>query len=284
MAAARAVRFCAETLIIVVVAFMGAACLVRLSPGFDIDPREADARLSEESIRALREERVRNSALIPFTVRYVKGIFAGDFGWSTSTNRPVAELVAERAPVTLRLVLIGTIAACVAGLAAALAKRILRPLAAVTTSSAALLLATPAGVIALLAVFANAPAEAALVAVVAPGVYVYCDRLLGRQERATSTLAAFALGIGRVRIFLVHILPTLAGELAGLAGLAFVTAASAAIAVEAICSRPGLGQLAWRAAMDRDMPVVATVTVLMVIATRVSAAAAGAFRPLRVES
>jgi peptide/nickel transport system permease protein len=278
------VRFTVETLVIVSLGFFGAACLVRYSPGFDIDPREADHRLSEESLRALREQRQRDSALLPFTIRYVKGIFSGDFGWSTSANRPVAELIRERAPVTVRLVIIGTLIAGLAALGAAVSKRVLRPLAAVATGSAALLLAMPAGVIALMAVFAGVPAEAALAAVVAPGIYVYCDRLLGKQENATSTLAACALGIGRVRMFVVHILPVLAAELGGLAGMAFITAVSSSIAVEAICSRPGLGQLAWRAAMDRDMPVVATVTVLMVIATRVSAAAAGAFRSERARA
>jgi ABC-type dipeptide/oligopeptide/nickel transport system permease component len=128
-------------------------------------------------------------------------------------------------------------------------------------------------------VFAGVPAELALAAVVAPGIYVYCDRLIGQQENALSTLAACALGVGPVRIFAVHVLPVLAAELAGLAGLVIVSAASAAIPIEAICSTPGLGQLAWRAAMDRDTPVVAIVSVLMVVATRVAAAAAGAFRP-----
>jgi peptide/nickel transport system permease protein len=279
MASARAVRFVAETLVIVLLGFIGAACLVRYSPGFEMDARQADVRLSEESIRTLREERLRDAALIPFVVRYARGVLRGDLGVSLSTNRPVAELVAERAPVTLRLVLAGTVLAAVAGLGSAVGKRLLRPAAVFTGGSAALLLAMPAGVVALLAVFAGVPPELALAAVVAPGVYVYCDRLIAQQENALSTLAAHGLGIARLRIFLVHILPVLAAELGGLLGLAFVTAASACIPIEAICSQPGLGQLAWRAALDRDMPVVAIVSVLMVLATRVSAAAAGAFRP-----
>ena len=279
MALARAVRFLAETVVILVLGFIGAACLVRFSPGFEMDMREADPRLSEESLRALREERLRDSALVPFAVRYARGVFSGDLGRSLSTNAPVAELVAERAPVTLRLIAIGSAMAGLAGLAAAILKRVVRPAAVLTTGSAALLLAAPAGVVALLAVFAGVPAEAALAAVVAPSIYVYCDRLIAQQENATSTLAAYGLGIGRVRVFIVHVLPVLAAELGGLMGLAFVTAASASIPIEAVSSTPGLGQLAWRAALDRDMPVVAVVSVLMAVATRVSAAAAGVFRP-----
>jgi peptide/nickel transport system permease protein len=284
MAIARAVRFLAETVLIVGAGFFGAACLVRFSPGFEIDTREFDPRLSEEGIAALRAERVRNSAVVPFAVRYAKGVLSGDFGWSMSTNRAVSELVAERAPVTLRLVATGTLLAGIAALAAAIGKRLLRPAAVITTGSAALLLAMPAGVLALLAVFANVPAEAGLAAVVWPPIYMYCDRLIGQQEHATCTLAAHGLGIGRLRVFVVHVLPVLAAELGGLAGLAFVTAVSAAIPIEAICSRPGLGQLAWRAAMDRDMPVVAVVTVLMILATRIGAVAAGMFRPAGEEA
>jgi peptide/nickel transport system permease protein len=261
MACTRVVRFVAETALIVVAGFLGAACLVRYSPGFEFDPREADPRLSEDSIRALREERLRNSSIVPFAVRYARGVLTGDFGWSMSTNRAVSELVAERAPVTMRLVGVGSVLAGLTALAAAIFKNLVRPAGAVTTTSAALLLAMPAGVVALATVFAGVPAELGLAAVVAPPIYVYCDRLLGQQERATSTLAAHGLGIGRLRVFLVHVLPVLAAELGGLAGLTFVTAVSAAIPIEAVCSKPGLAQLAWRAALDRDMPVVAIVTV-----------------------
>ncbi|HET8548783.1 MAG TPA: hypothetical protein VFL57_12290 [Bryobacteraceae bacterium] len=275
---ARAVRFFAETGLITAVGFFGAACLVRYSPGFEIDMREFDPRLSEATIQALREERLRDSSLPRFALRYAAGVFRGDFGWSVSTNRPVAELIAERAPVTLRLIAVAGIVAGCAALAAAFLKRLLRPAAVLTTASATVLLAMPAGVLALIAVFSGLPAEAALAAVVAPPIYIYCDRLIAHQENATCTLVAHGLGIARARVFAVHVLPVLAAELGGLAGLAFVTAASASIPVEAVCSRPGIGQLAWRAAMDRDMPVVAIVTVLMVVATRISAAAAGTFR------
>lgn len=279
MPKARVGRFLAETALILVAGFFGAACLVRYSPGFEFDPREADPRLSDASIRAMREERLRNSAIVPFTLRYARGIFTGDFGWSMSTNRPVRELIAERAPVTVRLVGLGSMLAGAAALTAALLKRLLRPAALLTSAATAVLLATPGGVVALACVFAGVPAEIGLAAVVAPSIFVYCDRFIGQQERATCTLAAYGLGIGRVRVFLVHVLPALAAELGGLLGLTLVTAVSAAIPIEAVCSRPGLGQLTWQAAIGRDMPVVAAVTVFIVIATRVSAAAAGAFRP-----
>jgi len=34
----------------------------------------------------------------------------------------------------------------------------------------------------------------------------------------------------------------------------------AAIPIEALCDSPGLGQLAWHAALSRDLPLIVTVT------------------------
>jgi ABC-type dipeptide/oligopeptide/nickel transport system permease component len=36
-----------------------------------------------------------------------------------------------------------------------------------------------------------------------------------------------------------------------------------------ICDTPGVGQLAWRAAMDRDLPLLVTITVLVALMTMV---------------
>jgi peptide/nickel transport system permease protein len=41
--------------------------------------------------------------------------------------------------------------------------------------------------------------------------------------------------------------------------------------VEVIFSLPGLGQLAWSAAMNRDLPVLLAVTIIMAIAVTCSA-------------
>ena len=42
-------------------------------------------------------------------------------------------------------------------------------------------------------------------------------------------------------------------------------AAGAAIAVEALCDSPGLGQLVWQSAMARDLPVLAHMTMLIAL-------------------
>jgi peptide/nickel transport system permease protein len=63
-----------------------------------------------------------------------------------------------------------------------------------------------------------------------------------------------------------HILPTLSLQLSALASLSIVTALSALVPVEVIFDVPGLGQLAWNAAMNRDLPVLLAATMIMALA------------------
>ncbi|HEV1285289.1 MAG TPA: hypothetical protein VNU44_08265, partial [Bryobacteraceae bacterium] len=44
-------------------------------------------------------------------------------------------------------------------------------------------------------------------------------------------------------------------------------AIGAAIPVEAICDVPGLGRLAWNAAMARDLPLLVNLTMIVAVAT-----------------
>jgi peptide/nickel transport system permease protein len=37
----------------------------------------------------------------------------------------------------------------------------------------------------------------------------------------------------------------------------------AAIPIEALCDSPGLGQLAWQAALNRDLPLIVNVTLIV---------------------
>jgi peptide/nickel transport system permease protein len=79
-------------------------------------------------------------------------------------------------------------------------------------------------------------------------------------------LQARAQGIGMRRLVLAHILPAAAPQLSALASLSIVTALSALVPVEVIFNVPGLGQLAWNAAMNRDLPVLLGVTMMMAMA------------------
>ena len=68
----------------------------------------------------------------------------------------------------------------------------------------------------------------------------------------------------------LHILPNVMPQLSALAALSIVTALGALVPIEAIFTVPGVGQLAWSAVMNRDLPVLAAVSLLMAFAVGVT--------------
>ena len=96
------------------------ATLVRLGPGFDVDERELDSRLSAESQQVIRAERARDNNIASFYFRYLAGLVHGDLGFSRSLNRPVSELLKERLPLTLTSLGYGVLGGASLGLALAL--------------------------------------------------------------------------------------------------------------------------------------------------------------------
>lgn len=254
---------------------LAAATLARLAPGFDSDERELDPRLSEASRQAIRDARAADGNLVVFYTRYVGGLLHGDFGVSRSLGRPVAELLAERSPVTFRLAGWGLIAgwALGLGLAAAASSKSL-PIELFSSSVCGLLLCLPAAVIGLAALFTGAAEWWAVALIVFPKIFSYARNLLARVYGAPHVLAARAKGLGEGRILLWHVAPAMAPEMLALGGVTVSLAFSAAIPIEAVCDAPGLGQLAWQAALGRDLPVLVTFTLLLAIVTRAANAAA----------
>ena len=49
-------------------------------------------------------------------------------------------------------------------------------------------------------------------------------------------------------------------------------AIGAAIPIEAICDTPGLGRLAWNAAMARDLPLLVNLTMVIAVVTTTATA------------
>jgi len=45
--------------------------------------------------------------------------------------------------------------------------------------------------------------------------------------------------------------------------VSFAIAFGAAIPIEALCDSPGVGQLAWQAALSRDLPLIVNVTLVI---------------------
>lgn len=70
-----------------------------------------------------------------------------------------------------------------------------------------------------------------------------------------------------MRIFCHYVLRVSAPQLLALCGVSVSLALAAAIPVEALCDLPGIGQLAWRSALSRDLPLLVNLTLLVTLST-----------------
>jgi peptide/nickel transport system permease protein len=246
-----------------------AATMVRLAPGFDVDQQQLDARLSSESIAALRAARAANSNIVQFYLAYLSRAVRGDLGESQNLHRPVRSLIAERLPVTLRMAGLGLLLAWVLGASLAFVTALVRAgiLDLVATVLAGTLLCIPSAVLGLLVVVANAPGALAIALVIFPNVYRYCRNLLAAGYAMPHIITASAKGLGRVRVLMWHVVPITLGQMVALGGVSVSMAFGASIPVEALCGIPGVGQLAWEAALARDLPLLVTLTVMVTVIT-----------------
>lgn len=265
-------KLAAKILITVLIGGFLGATLVRLAPGFGVDEEELDMRLSGRSIQALRATRDGDANLFVFYLRYLNRILHGDLGDSRTLQRPVSQLVAERLPETLKSVALGLALGWSAGFLLAVA---------IVTSRAwyfdllgsllvGVLLCMPAAVLALLFVLAQAPARLILGLVVFPKIFRYSRNLLARSSDLPHVLTARAKGLGNVRVLVWHILPTAAPQLLALLGVTVSVAFTAAIPMEALCDMPGIGQLAWKAALGRDVALLVNLTMIVTLVTLVA--------------
>ena len=242
---------------------------MRFAPGFGVDEEELDPRLSQQSVQALRQAQADNSNILAFYGHYLSRMFAGDLGTSRALQRPVAQLLRERLPETLKSVAWGLALAWILGLSLAVSVVMSRAwyLDLVASMAVGVLLCLPAAVMALLFVLAQAPARLLLGLIVLPKIFRYSRNLLSRSAALPHVLTARAKGLGSTRILFWHILPTAAPQLLALAGVSVSVAFAAAIPVEALCDLPGVGQLAWKAAMGRDVALLVNLTMVVTLVT-----------------
>lgn len=272
----QAVRHVCLALMTILAGGLLGATLVRLAPGFGVDEQELDARLTQDSLQRLRDSRAGERDIIGYYFRYLSAGIRGDLGMSRTLNRPVAELLAERLPVTLDSVVVGTGVGWFLGMALAAPVAFWRTPAyeVLSTGLGGILLCVPPAVLALLFLFAGAPSRFAIALVVFPRVFRYSRNLLLEASRPPHVLTAAAKGLSRARTFLWHVAPLAAPQMLALAGASVSMAFGAAIPIEVICDSPGVGQLAWQAALGRDLPLLVNLTVLVTAVTLVANSAA----------
>jgi len=245
------------------------ATLVRLAPGFNVDEQQLDPRLNAESLRVLRETRLEQQNILRFYFQSLERAAHGDLGTSLSLGQPVSQLLRERAPLTMRLVSIGLLLSWAAALAFALSAAWLRVSAydALTTVISGTFLCIPAAVLALLSVLWNVPGALAVALIVFPRVYRYTRNLLEKAQALPHIITARAKGLTELRILFWHVVPVVGPQLLAVAGVSVSIAIGAAIPVEALCGLAGIGQLAWQAALARDLPLLMNLTILVTLVT-----------------
>jgi len=245
------------------------ATLVRLAPGFDVDEQELDPHLNAASVQALRAARQQHDNGLRFYFSYMNRAAHGDFGTSLALGQPVRTLLRDRAPLTLRLLSLGLGLAWVLALTMALTAAWLRLSAydALTTVVSGTFLCIPAAVLALLSVLWNVPGALAIALIVFPSIYRYARNLLAKSYSLPHILAARAKGLGEARILCWHVVPVVAPQLLAVAGVSVSVAIGATIPVEALCGLAGIGQLAWQAAVARDLPLLVNITILVTLVT-----------------
>ena len=271
----------ARVLSLVLLAGLGTVALMRWAPGYFADSREMDARYAQTGRLAVAGEEARAGTVTDSMGQVLRGLARGDLGQSRQFEVPVRELLRERWQVTATLLLESIGLGWGVSLMAALVLSARRGSGGEgwIAAPSAVLLAVPAAALATFFLVADVGGLRGPLLVMASLVAVrdfkLAYRLMRRAWRAPCYVYARAQGFGVWRMVRTHLLPGLSRELFALAMTSVVVALSLVVPVEVIFDVPGLGQLAWSAALNRDLPVLLAVTLLVAGCVAVAGAIAG---------
>ncbi len=137
----------------------------------------------------------------------------------------------------------------------------------VTSFLGGIFVCIPTAVLALLFLFLDGPVPLAIALAVFPRLFRYARNVLLESSRRPHVLTAWAKGLGAARILWWHVAPSAVPQLLALAGASVSMGFGAAIPIEVVCDSPGIGQLAWQAALGRDLPLLVNVTLLVTVTT-----------------
>jgi len=250
-----------------------ASALVRYSPGFEVDENSWNPKLSAQTSAAIHERREYENRLPSFYARYLMAAMQGNLGESDAFHVPVTELLRERAGVTAGLLVWGVAGGMLLGgwLAwlAVWPRRMSFEISAVSISG--LLLALPPAVLALGFFLADAPIGIGVTLAIAPRVFGTMRALWSDLYHSGSLLAARARGTAPVVLAWRYVLCPAAPQLVALGGVSLVLAFGILIPIEAICDVPGIGQLTWRAAVARDLPLLSGLALIITFVVALAA-------------
>ena len=250
--------------------------LVRCAPGFGVDERDLDPTLSEASHKAIHATADKSSVWNAYATRLQAAVH-GDLGYSQSLNAPVSQLIAERGWLTARSVAWGLALAWALGLPLAVISVVSRGSNLVLLPASTLLLCLPLGLVAVYFFLIGLPVIGVIAVGVAPKIFMYTRQLLIESGRRPHVFGAAARGVAAWRVFCVHRTLSILPELLSLFGVSITIALGAAIPAEALCDSPGLGQLAWKACIARDMAPLLAITWLLTAVAFSANALSGSF-------
>ena len=253
-----------RTLLLLFFAAGGTILLVRFAPGFFSDTREMDAKYAQAAHEEIQEENSQQQSVEQIAIREVKSWLNGDFGQSRQYHVPVAQLIGARMRVSALLLAKGIFHGWLLAICASLPISALRKGAVLWRLPFTLLLSVPTAAMATACILVDAGGPVLVLSLlIAAREFNFLLSLLERAWRSPHLLQGRAQGMSSRALVTLHILPNVAPQLCALTTLSIVTALGALVPIEVIFTVPGVGQLAWSAVMNRDLPVLAAVSLLM---------------------
>ncbi len=265
--AVAAMKWLTRTSAIVLLVVVGSTILVRFAPGYFSDTREMDARYADVARAEMSMEAARSGSFPHLLFSEIGGWMRGDAGQSREYGIPVLDLIGPRLRVTGSLLLRALLLSWALAVCAALVSSAGRKPSLFWQAPATLLMAIPAAAMATICLLADRGGPVLVLALLlAPRDFKFLHRTLRKAWLDPHLLQARAAGIGRARLLRAHLLPSIAPQIGALASLSIATELSGLVPVEVIFNVQGLGQLAWNAALNRDLPVLLAVTMIMALA------------------
>ncbi len=265
--------------------------LISIAPGDIADSIAGDMGGADaEVIEEIRERYGLNEPFYVQLWKYMSGVFRFDLGYSYFFNVPVTEIVLERLPATLLLVVSAQVLAIVSGtfLGVLAAKNPRGILNAVVTFLALFGFAAPVfwtGILLIIAFVSVIPIfpvggmrdvtveggfiietldllyHLVLPMVTLASIYLALYSRLARASMqevlgADYVRTARAKGVPERTVLYKHALKNALGPVITVAGLQFASVISGAVVVETVFSWPGLGTLALQSILARDTPTI----------------------------
>ena len=174
-----------RALLVILLSGLVGATLLRVAPGFGIDERTLDPRLSAETQEALARAHAAERNLLVFYGHFLGGLLKGEAGGSAVFGQPVGRLITERSPVTIRAVALGLAwgwtAALICAIVASLQRRTYARIAVIAINGT--LLSIPAAILATLSLLFRLSPAIAIAAVLFPRIFphLYEQLLAGRS-------------------------------------------------------------------------------------------------------